>query len=93
MSYTKLLNILLKSCLFSLSMLQTSLPFPFDLESVIDDWILLGFLVGNDFLPNLPNMHIKQVYIVYTTCYMYMPLQKYLYIVWINIYISFCGWY
>ena len=27
----------------------------------------MGFLVGNDFIPNLPNMHIRQVllYIVY----------------------------
>jgi 5'-3' exoribonuclease 1 len=43
--------------------LQTGLPFPYNLESVIDDWVLLGFLVGNDFLPNLPNMHIKQVHL------------------------------
>ena len=52
------------SCLFVLyfpPVPQTGLPFPYNLESVIDDWILLGFLVGNDFLPNLPNMHIKQV--------------------------------
>ena len=32
----------------------------YDLERVIDDWVLMGFLVGNDFVPHLPNMHIKQ---------------------------------
>ena len=26
---------------------------------MIDDWVLLGFLVGNDFVPHLPNMHIQ----------------------------------
>ena len=32
----------------------------YDLEKVIDDWIVLNFMVGNDFLPNLPMMHIHQ---------------------------------
>ncbi|CAH2012828.1 unnamed protein product [Acanthoscelides obtectus] len=32
--------------------------FEFDLEKIIDDWVLMGFLVGNDFIPHLPNMHI-----------------------------------
>lgn len=36
------------------------LPFPYDLEAVIDDWILLGFLVGNDFIPHLPHLHINK---------------------------------
>jgi len=40
---------------------QGKLSFGYDLEHVIDDWVLMGFLVGNDFLPHLPNMHIKQV--------------------------------
>ena len=34
--------------------------FEFDIESIIDDWILLGFLVGNDFLPHLPHLHINK---------------------------------
>ncbi|PNF32574.1 5'-3' exoribonuclease 1 [Cryptotermes secundus] len=38
--------------------LKTTLPFPFDIEKIIDDWVLMGFLVGNDFIPPLPDMHI-----------------------------------
>jgi 5'-3' exoribonuclease 1 len=34
--------------------------FPFDMEKVIDDFILMGFFVGNDFLPNLPRLHINE---------------------------------
>ncbi|GLA39344.1 hypothetical protein AnigIFM63309_006681 [Aspergillus niger] len=36
------------------------LSFPFDMEKVIDDFILMAFFVGNDFLPNLPNLHINE---------------------------------
>ncbi|KAF7596557.1 hypothetical protein BBP40_000957 [Aspergillus hancockii] len=36
------------------------LSFPFDMERVIDDFILMAFFVGNDFLPNLPNLHINE---------------------------------
>ena len=41
--------------------MQDQLSFGYDLERIIDDWVLMGFLVGNDFLPHLPNMHIRQV--------------------------------
>lgn len=36
------------------------LDIPFDMERVIDDFILMAFFVGNDFLPNLPNLHINE---------------------------------
>ena len=38
---------------------QETLTFPYNLENVIDDWVLMGFLVGNDFIPHLPNLHIN----------------------------------
>ncbi|XP_022099990.1 5'-3' exoribonuclease 1-like [Acanthaster planci] len=31
----------------------------FDVECIIDDWVLMGYLVGNDFIPHLPDMHIS----------------------------------
>lgn len=37
-----------------------ALDFAFDLERVIDDFILMAFFVGNDFLPNLPGLHINE---------------------------------
>ena len=38
--------------------IEPMLPFPYSLEHVIDDFILLAVFVGNDFLPNLPDLHI-----------------------------------
>lgn len=39
--------------------LQPTLRFEYDLEKIIDDWIFMCFMVGNDFLPHLPNLHIN----------------------------------
>lgn len=38
----------------------TALSFPYNMEQVIDDFILMAFFVGNDFLPNLPRIHINE---------------------------------
>ena len=38
--------------------IEPVLRFSYSLERVIDDFILLAVFVGNDFLPNLPDLHI-----------------------------------
>lgn len=55
--------------------LKDCLTFKFDIEKIIDDWVLMGFLVGNDFIPNLPNLHIANgaLPILYSTYMKVLP--------------------
>jgi 5'-3' exoribonuclease 1 len=40
--------------------IEDILTFDYSLERVIDDFILLAVFVRNDFLPNLPDLHIHE---------------------------------
>ncbi|KAL3171352.1 hypothetical protein MRX96_013570 [Rhipicephalus microplus] len=37
--------------------LKKTIPFEFKMDNIIDDWVLMCFLVANDFLSHLPNLY------------------------------------
>ena len=55
----QILSLLTYHVSFCACTLQETLQFEYDLECIINDWVFLGFLIGNDFIPHLPHIHIQ----------------------------------
>ncbi|SCU77750.1 LADA_0A02036g1_1 [Lachancea dasiensis] len=44
----------------AVELLVPRLSFDFDLERAIDDWVFMCFFCGNDFLPHLPSLDVRE---------------------------------
>jgi 5'-3' exoribonuclease 1 len=53
-------SLLREYLMYEFNVLENNLSFPFDFERILDDYILLTYFVGNDFLPHLPGLHINE---------------------------------
>ncbi|GMM53968.1 chromatin-binding exonuclease [Maudiozyma humilis] len=40
--------------------ISDEMQFKYDFERILDDFILIMFVIGNDFLPNLPDLHLNK---------------------------------
>eukprot|EP01134_Creolimax_fragrantissima_P002793 CFRG2793T1 len=52
-------NLLHLSLVREYTMVEFATEAHVDFERVLDDWVLICYLVGNDFIPHLPNLHIN----------------------------------